>query len=857
MSPLALLALATLATPAPPPVVANDAFELHAALVDGRPQLVLRDLRTGRTLADGPTVYRAVTIDGRTLGLTRARVEAAADRLTVHARLGDLAVEQTFVAPAAGDWVEEHLRLTNVGGAPVELRDLVIGLTRAAADLGADRFAAMPLRRRADRLEAQDYSTAQILTEPGWEYRHNAAFSRPKSAPAPHYFAEGWVWAHGTELVAIYSHAAEVMRWSVVAPEGADRLRFGGLSMVSGQPDALASLPAGASLDLGVTRYVSLRGGWADAAAVYRAWLDSLGYRFPADFDPPVHWEQLYDMEGDWNDRPRRYTLAKLELQAQQGVAYHTEALYLDPGWDTTFGSLLWGPWLGTPAGFVADLAARHGLKTSLHCPLAPWSTTPGMGMGPVNTADWPAAALRQPPDLAAPDELRAPALRDGRRNLALLPAATASASSTIAGYAIHQVAHLIDGWAGNSNSWVAETMPAWVEIDLGAAYTLGAVRLGNDDSQAYHDRQTVGLTVRLAAEPDAWVTVAEDTAPLTTARELTFAPTRARWVRLELAASLGNSARLDEVEVLEATALPARDHAAWEASVRRGEPGPAASANEPLFCFGSQQYLAAAEQRLLDLAAAGVTFFMYDGTWYSGDCADPAHGHPIPYRVSDHLRACLDLCRRVKAQYPDIVIELHDMLAGGDRPRMTPVYYGYAPDTYDDNWGFELMWDPMADLRQGRGLALYDYNLGCNIPAYLHIDLRKDNQHAVMLWWFASTCRHLGIGGTHADPVAAAAQREAMAYYARHAAHFKRGEFHGLSEEVHVHSLDGSAVVNAFNLSDEPRRIIARRPLAALDLPTDRALTSDQPWLTVADGQLRIAVDLPPWGAAVAAVGP
>ena len=52
----------------------------------------------------------------------------------------------------------------------------------------------------------------------------------------------------------------------------------------------------------------------------------------------------------------------------------------------------------------------------------------------------------------------------------------------------------------------------------------------------------------------------------------------------------------------------------------------------------------------------------------------------------------------------PSVLIEMHDMLAGGSTERMTPVYYKYGlPGSYDENWGFELMWDPMADIRSGR----------------------------------------------------------------------------------------------------------------------------------------------------------
>ena len=75
-------------------------------------------------------------------------------------------------------------------------------------------------------------------------------------------------------------------------------------------------------------------------------------------------------------------------------------------------------------------------------------------------------------------------------------------------------------------------------------------------------------------------------------------------------------------------------------------------------------------------------------------------------------------------------------------------------------------------------------------MPIYLHVDLRSDNEHALILWWYASTCRHLGIGGTHENPMIAEAQRQAMKRYQKLARFFKRGEFYGANEEVHFHVL-------------------------------------------------------------------
>jgi hypothetical protein len=74
------------------------------------------------------------------------------------------------------------------------------------------------------------------------------------------------------------------------------------------------------------------------------------------------------------------------------------------------------------------------------------------------------------------------------------------------------------------------------------------------------------------------------------------------------------------------------------------------------------------------------------------------------------------------------------------------------------------------------------------------------------MFWWNASTCRHLGIGGTHPDPAVRKAQKDAMAAYRRLEPFFKMGKFYGLGEmvHVHVHPSEPAAVINCFNLEDK-----------------------------------------------------
>lgn len=241
------------------------------------------------------------------------------------------------------------------------------------------------------------------------------------------------------------------------------------------------------------------------------------------------------------------------------------------------------------------------------------------------------------------------------------------------------------------------------------------------------------------------------------------------------------------------------------ECDILRGD---GTTANQVL-CGASKQYIEETARRLHVLARDGARFFMFDGTIYSGECFSDRHGHPVPAGREEYAAANNLLARLVHEKYPDVLIEMHDQLLGGTNIRHVPTYYGHggAPRGFDTVWAYELMWDPMTDLVGGHSIALYYYNLAYSLPLYIHIDLRKDNAQALMLWWNISTCRHLGIGGTHAEPGARRAHQEAMAAYRRLKPFFASGTFEGIDELTHLHRHPShpGAVVNCFNLEPQP----------------------------------------------------
>jgi len=674
--------------------LSNESYRLTVTCAGGEVNVILYDELLGLSVTEGPYIYRATVRGVTDEGLEDVSVKMGRNRLTIRGKIAGLDLEHVFVLPRNRGVMEEMLILRNRTSSRIDLEDLEAGFQRRVTDeekqvlpdFQNDRWIAVPFRHRADDPQNfyNDYSVSDLLTQDGYEpsIDENLNYSR---LPSSRHCSEGWAWLHGNSVLGVFKYNQKHMEFSTISKHAAkdgDCLRFGGACMVMGEPAALTRIEPGQTVNLGVTRYESVRGGYTEALYAFRQMMDEKRCRFPKGYNPPVHWNQLYNMSGAWEDRANRYTKAIVEQEAVNAKAYSCESLYLDPGWDTDFGTFLWGEkWLGPRKEFIEEMKAKYDLAVSLHCPLATWMSHDKFTWGKHSVQNWPAESRRLSP-------------------------------------------------AGVQN--------------------------------------TTG----------------------------------------------------------------------------------------PLLCLGSKQYRDVAETRLLENCRDGVVFLMFDGNWWNGGCENPDHGHPVPYRMEDHIQANLELAQRVHAKYPGVLIEMHDMIAGGTSHRQTPVYYKYGlPGSYDDNWGFELMWEPLADIKEGRATALYYYNMGCNIPAYLHIDLRKDNENCLVLWWYASTCRHLGIGGTHADPRIAEAQKKAMRRYRELERFYKRGEFYGISEEIHLHVLpeQDAFVVNVFNLSDETRTISGEMDLAAAGL--DRK-DGSAGWAGIQENRLEVKLEMPPWSTELCTFG-
>ena len=610
-------------------------------------------------------------------------------------------MEHTLSVDPERPVLDERITVRNPGNAAISLHEFASGMVRPFASAGGhvnqelnrDRWIAVPFRDQPGvpvGSERKDFTFADLLSRPGrepaFDDQHPYGYTLGNG-----WGSEAWAWLHGSIALGVIKFNQQAIEFSAISPlksASGVALRFGGAATVAGNPLALARILPGASVVLGLTRYQFIDGGYREVCYAFRDLLDQQGARFPATYDPPVLWDELFDTD-EWNmataghpagyrmTRPNTYTREIMFGEAAKAREYHCDALLFDPGWDTDFGTLLWGAdWLGERADFIRQLKQRYGIGLGLEAVFATWlSVDPHGGKGVLS---WPRKALR---------------------------------------------------------------------MSAGGKVIEGSL------------------------------------------------------------------------------------------------------------CMGSRQYIEEALRRVMPHFRDGVRWMMVDGNWYPGECYNPAHGHPIPYTIADHWRANIELVERIHREHPQVYIELHDPVTWALQ-RYSPIYYKYRPSlSHDENWAFELMWHPLEEIRSGRANVLYNYNLSCNIPLYSTVNLGDDNQHCLALWWFASTCRHLGIGGTHPNPLIAMAQKSAMAQYRKLNRYFKRGKFYGYGESVHVHVLpdENAFVINVFNLSAEARKIKAEIPLAELGLDANRWYTTHG--LGNVDsrkGTVSINREMEPWSAGV-----
>jgi hypothetical protein len=638
---------------------------------------------------------QTVVDNGATQLLLRGRLDFGPDGPQ------DITIEHVFRLPATDSWIDEEITIATAGDVAYDVKHLRFGFRKTIYDRqqqqwvdGGDRrfIASLPHRRRwgqaTDHL-ASTYAMGDLMPL-NWSGQQ-----------LPGRGAEAWYWGDSRAGYLIAKHCPERIEFSVVDGDvgestGAEafrsdsnfHFRFGGAGRYLLCPEALARLGPGVRVTLGVTRIYPVDGGWEEAAATYKTFLGEKGHGLSPTFDPPVHWNELYNLGWRLGEGSSLQTPEQLREEAALARDLGAEAFYFDPGWDLFEGSSVWDEArLGPLTDFVATMRDDHGLKTSLHL------------------------------------------------------------------------------------------MMHTMSVD--------------EDPRIYRRRQDGSI--------DIW----------------------------------GNE-----------------------------------NCEGGRICAASESWQQMKIDRLLTLADAGVTFFMFDFNDYVAPGVGPPfarhvnsacwardHGHDVPLTMQAHAEGVLNVIQAVKQRYPHVLIEAHDRITAGMQD-FHPCYFQHSlRHSFDENWGFEYMWDPYLDLLSGKALSLYEYNLSYDIPLYLHINCGKDNQQMLAFWWYASTCRHLGIGGVRAGGPLYGALKQAMATYLELKPFFCRGRFVGVDPMAHGHVLDDrrAAVFVLFNLGSEPvqRRVPLRSEVLGFEPKSSDAVN-----ITSNGKDATLIAELPPLTPTLVRVG-
>jgi hypothetical protein len=188
----------------------------------------------------------------------------------------------------------------------------------------------------------------------------------------------------------------------------------------------------------------------------------------------------------------------------------------------------------------------------------------------PVDEADIPYCGLSTEPTNVPPPRAVPRQDSNGRPNLALLAEAQASTSSLIpmmppgereSVASRHRTSYANDGWYNNCRSWIAATMPAWVQIDLGNVYEITGVAFGSEHDPFYKDRAPLKFKVLFTSGAADWKVAYESTKdePVQVTTVFNFVhPVSARIVRLLIEDSTPpiypktspGAVRVDELEI-------------------------------------------------------------------------------------------------------------------------------------------------------------------------------------------------------------------------------------------------------------------------------------------------------------------
>ena len=326
----------------------------------------------GIEYAGGRACYRVDLKNGRTIQPRAVITLKSRDHVVVTARSAEIELTHDFTVLPGKDGFLEQIRVVNTGSEPLEIEDYRFGLRRPHDAGGELRAVAVPFRRQADG-RLRDWSLEEIGAGKGSnsDWQNDAAAARPTVVDSTRgrLRSEGWILTDGRSGLLVAKYNQEDIEFSMLDWEGGPTpsLVLGGSGAgLYSEPESMRLLAPGQAASLGSTYYLFVEGGWPAGYERFRGLLNGLGHGLASSYDPPVNWNELFDVGWYHSDAAalaKHYTRQALLGEAEKAAAIGAKLLYLDPGWEVCEGTSLWGEdRLGTVSSLVQELQNHYGL---------------------------------------------------------------------------------------------------------------------------------------------------------------------------------------------------------------------------------------------------------------------------------------------------------------------------------------------------------------------------------------------------------------------------------------------------------------------------------------------------------------
>jgi len=272
---------------------------------------------------------------------------------------------------------KEIICIGNINRTAIRIKDIKLGFRVALTPFPENlRLVAVPFKIQVDGRE-HDYSGRDLI-EGRFANSDNTITNLPWNqvpdlVDLGKLRSEAWALTFqkdpsATFLVAKYNNDhIELATCEVEEVAGEKMLRFGGAGFsLYSEPQEATSIQPGEYFQFGTTYYEIVGGSWKDAYYAYRDFLASQGHGIPADYNPPVNWNELYDVgwyHSDEDALAEFYTRDALLEEGRKAHEIGCDLLYLDPGWEVCEGSTLWDETrLGPLDEFIHELDNTYNI---------------------------------------------------------------------------------------------------------------------------------------------------------------------------------------------------------------------------------------------------------------------------------------------------------------------------------------------------------------------------------------------------------------------------------------------------------------------------------------------------------------